>query len=127
MPETISLPHSHKEWPLVKEKLQRLADKSICGPDALASVVQVSPEWGLDKPPMLNVLRKVLGAGDYYTVESFSEDLLPYIAKRALAVEELFPTKDIPVSVESTYIKNFCKGWIYNALDNILRIIMCCR
>ena len=102
MPETISLPHSHKEWPLVKEKLQRLADKSICGPDALASVVQVSPEWGLDKPPMLNVLRKVLGAGDYYTVESFSEDLLPYIAKRALAVEELFPTKDIPVSVEST-------------------------
>ena len=98
LPKTISLPHTHKLWPVVKEKLQTVADKRELGPDALAGVILVSPEWGLDKPPVLSVLKKVLSKGDYYTVESFSEDILPYIAKRALAVEELFADhKGIPV------------------------------
>lgn len=99
--KTISLPHTHKLWPVMKEKLQKLAEKRELGPDALAGVILASPEWGLDKPPMLSVLKKVLGKGDHYTVESFSEDILPYIAKRALAVEELFSDQEgIPVREE---------------------------
>lgn len=94
---TISLPHGHKEWPQIKAKLQKLAEKIENDFDALADTIALSPEWGLDRPPMLNVLKKALHNGQYYTTEQFFQDILPYIASKALSVETVFPEKTLKV------------------------------
>ena len=90
---TYDLPHSHKEWTKVKEKLKNIADKKETGLLALAEAISLSPYWTVDTIPMLNVLKKALGDGKFYNEEQFCNDILPYIASRALAVESLFPSK----------------------------------
>lgn len=100
MESTFHLPHSHKEWPIVKHKLQLLSDKAIDGSlEAMGTVVAVSPYWGIpDKPPLLDSLNKALSqGGGHYTKETFCEEILPYMAGRALEVEDLFPDKTIKV------------------------------
>ena len=104
---TLTLPHGHTQWPIVKEKLQKVVDKTIRGLEALASVVLVSPEWGLEKPPLLNCLHRSLRLGQYYTEEEFGEEILPYIASRALDVERLFPKKSTEVRFIADVKMNF--------------------
>lgn len=94
---TLVLPHGHSQWSIVRGKLQKVADKTLQGLDAIGDVILVSPEWGLDKRPLLNVLNRALGQGSHYNKEEFGEDILPYIAKRALEVETLFPESKIQV------------------------------
>ncbi len=96
---TFNLPHSLTEWPSIKAKLQAVADKvTVGGLEAISDVVLASPYWGLDKPPLLNTLNKALSSGTHFTKEAFFRDVLPYIAGRAVQVEELFPEKTIQVS-----------------------------
>lgn len=100
MESIYNLPHSHKEWPIVKRKLQLLSDKTIDGSlEAIGNVVLVSPYWQgrTDQPLLLNSLNTALTQGGHYTVEGFCGEILPYIATRALEVENLFPEKTIKV------------------------------
>ena len=105
--DTYHLPHSHEKWPAVKEKLQRLAEKSDTGLTALAEAVKVSPHWSVDQHPMLNVLRKALQShSNDYSEKGFCEETLPYIASRALEVETLFPEKTIKVRMHELLISH---------------------
>ena len=103
---TYDLPHSHKEWTKVKEKLKNIADKKETGLLALAEAISLSPYWTVDTIPMLNVLKKALGDGKFYNEEQFCNDILPYIASRALAIESLFPSKTIQVRPQYCYYNN---------------------
>lgn len=95
---SLTLPHGAPIWPTVKEKLQKVSDKTLLGLDGLSAVIMISSEWGLDRPPLLSVLAKVLSRGDHFTTEQFSDDILPYIAGKALQVETLFEDKNIQVN-----------------------------
>ena len=95
---TFHLPHSHEQWPKVRDRLKLLSEKKTVGSlKAMGDVVLASPYWGLDRPPMLNVLNKTLSDGTHYNKEEFFDEILPYISRRAMEVESYFPEKTIQV------------------------------
>lgn len=84
-----SLPNTASEWPGVRGGLQKLAEKKVRGVEELEAFFERNDRYKVIHPPF-NVLRRVLGEADHVTEEFFAETLLPWIAKKALQVEELF-------------------------------------
>ena len=97
--ETVSLPNIGKEWSKVKDDLKKLAKKKVVGLDAFEAIYKANDRW-MNVAVPFNVLRRVLQDGTHVTEEFFCESLLPWIAGKALQVEQLFKeTKHkLPVS-----------------------------
>ena len=102
----VNLPSTYKQWPEIKDDLTNLAEKKLRGVDAFEDVCKKHDRWEPIKPPF-SLLRRVLSDGSHVTEEFFCETLLPWIAGKALQVEELFKdaNQQIPVSCDVVLIK----------------------
>ena len=92
-----NLPSKEKWWEEVEERLKNLASGSEKALDAYAATIQHTPYWNDNDPPKLTVLKKVLDRGDYFTKETFCEDILPFVAMKALQMDSLFKEDKFPV------------------------------
>lgn len=93
-----------KWWGDVQDRLKKLANGIDKGLDAYATTVQHTPYWVAENPPMLTVLKKALDEGDYFTRESFCEEILPFVAKKVLEMDSLFKKDQLPVRSFSTIV-----------------------
>ena len=84
------LPCKYKEWPNIAKDLKNLAEKQVRGIDAFEDICAKHDRWEQVRRPF-SLLQRVLSAdGTHVTKEFFCESLLPWIAGKALKVEELF-------------------------------------
>ncbi len=99
MAKFLSLPNTRPEWSKLREGLQKLAEKQVRGVEELEAFIEGNDRWSVIHPPF-DVLRRVLKDADHVSSEFFAETLLPWVAKKALQVEELFKEQGhkIPVS-----------------------------
>ena len=97
---SIRLPNTYKEWEKIRHGLKKLAEKRERGLDTFEAIYknEIDP-WDSARPPF-GLLRRVLSDGSHMTEEFFCERLLPWLASKALQVEELFKDCDykLPVS-----------------------------
>lgn len=87
--EYVCLPVVYDSWPALTEDLKSLARKEVQGLHALEQVLAKNDRWGGIHLP-LGLLRSVLDGGEVCTREYFSNVQLPWMAKTALAAEQLF-------------------------------------
>ena len=89
----LDLPSKYKEWPKIAEDLKKLAEKKVRGVDAFEDICAKHDRWEQVRRPF-SLLRRVLSDDTHVTKEFFCESLLPWIAGKALKVEELFKDTD---------------------------------
>lgn len=88
--EFVRLPVLYDSWSQLKDNLSMLASEDIRGIVAFEEVLQRNDRWENIQLPM-SLLRGVLKEeGGVCTLEHFSSILMPWIAKTALQVEQLF-------------------------------------
>ena len=103
---SVRLPSLYESWPHLSEDLKSLADKRLQGLDALESVLARHDRWGNIRLP-LTLLKSALEGGFVCTVEHFSSDLLPWMAKTARQVERLF--KESGCTLENLHTGRECE------------------
>lgn len=96
--EFIHLPVLYENWPKIKADLKALADKDIKGISRFEEVLQRNDRWENVKVPC-NLLRNVLEEERFFSTEHFSDTLLPWLAQKALDVEQLFKESDNKLKV----------------------------
>jgi len=103
----VNLPSTYKQWPEIKDDLRNLAEMKLRGVGAFEEVCKKHDRWEQVKTPF-SLLRRILSDGTHVTEEFFCETLLPWIAGKALQVEELFKdaNQQLPVS-----FMNLCLQW----------------
>lgn len=89
----LDLPSTYKEWPKIAKDLKNLAEKKVRGVDAFEGICAEHDRWEQVRTPF-SLLRRVLSDGTHVTEEFFCDSLLPWIAGKALKVEELFKDTD---------------------------------
>ncbi len=89
MERYVSLPNTRPEWSNLRVGLKNLAEKRVRGVEEFEAFIESNDPYQVIHPPF-NVLRRVLKDADHVSEEFFAESLLPWIAKKALQVEELF-------------------------------------
>ena len=89
----LDLPSTYKEWPKIAKDLKNLAEKKVRGVDAFEGICAEHDRWEQVRTPF-SLLRRVLSDGTHITEEFFCDSLLPWIAGKALKVEELFNDTD---------------------------------
>lgn len=96
----ILLPVLYESWPRQKSDLRALASKEAAGLDALKKVLERN-----DSParPELDVLEAVLSDREDFTKEHFCQVQLPWLALKALQVEELFKDSKHKIKVSHTH------------------------
>ena len=97
---SIRLPNTYQEWEKIRDGLKKLAEKRERGLDAFEAIYKGEIDrWERAVPPFA-LLRRVLTDASHMTEEFFCERLLPWLASKALQVEELFKDCDykLPVS-----------------------------
>ena len=104
----VRLPILYDSWPQLKGDLSLLASEDIRGIVAFEEVLQRNDRWAKIQLPM-TLLRGALKAtvedGGVCTLEHFSSILMPWIAKTALQVEQLF--KDCGYKLQVTSQSTF--------------------
>lgn len=103
----VNLPSTYKQWPEIKDDLRNLAKKKLRGVGAFEEVCKKHDRWEQVNPPF-SLLRRILSDGTHVTEEFFCEILLPWIAGKALQVEELF--KDANQQLQVSFM-NLCLQW----------------
>lgn len=94
----VELPNTQERWKNLKVGLTNVAEKKIKGLEAFEKFVCENDLWESTSAPF-SLLRKVLAHDKHFTEEFFCETLLPWIAGKALQVEELFKNGSrLPVS-----------------------------
>ena len=94
----IHLPCTYNEWPKLKTDLCNLAEKKITGLDAFDEILKENDRWeNIHLPHAL--LRRVLKEDKVFTQEYFCETLMPWIAGKAVQVEELFKESEYRLMV----------------------------
>lgn len=96
--EFVYLPATYESWPNLRADLKALASKERKGIGALEEVLERNDRWGGARPPM-SLLRHVLKEGKVVSGEHFCEILLPWLAKKALQVEDLFSNSEYKIKV----------------------------
>lgn len=96
----ISLPVLYDTWPKLRSDLNLLANRSIQGVEGLEEVLQRNDRWDNVEVPMA-LLRKALKQEEVCTLGHFCKVLLPWIAKTALHIEDLFKDAEYKVQVIS--------------------------
>ncbi len=99
MERYVSLPNTRPEWSNLRVGLKNLAEKRVRGVEEFEAFIESNDPYKVIHPPF-NVLRRALKDADHVSEEFFAESLLPWIAKKALQVEELFQdcNHKLPVS-----------------------------
>ena len=85
----VELPNTQEHWLKLRVGLTDLAEKKVKGLEVLEEILAENDHGQAISTP-LSLLRKVLSDGSHFTEEVFCETLLPWIAGKALQVEELF-------------------------------------
>lgn len=85
----MELPSSQERWESLEVGLKELAEKKVKGLEAFERFVCENDHWDSISAPF-SLLRKVLADDKYFTEEFFCETLLPWIAGKAVQVEQLF-------------------------------------
>lgn len=97
--EFILLPVAYENWSSLKDDLDVLASKKTKGLDVLEEILCKYDQWENVHVP-LGLLRDVLKKGDHgFTEEHFCGVLLPWLAQKALEVNDLFKDHKIRVRV----------------------------
>lgn len=109
--EYISLPNAQVSWPKLKQDLEAIVSKKVGGVDALESLLESNDRWSNVQLP-LTLLRNVLKKEK--KEENFAEAQLPWLAEKALQVEELF--KDYKLLVR----------WLQLQLDRLISLSHTC-
>lgn len=86
---SIRLPVLYDTWPQLRDSLSLLASKDIQGFLAFEEVLQRNDRWENVQLP-LALLKDVLQEGVISTLNHFCSVQVPWIAKTALQVEDLF-------------------------------------
>ena len=89
--KSISLPVLYESWPRVRDDLKAIADKTATGLDALKQL--------LEKNDGDNVTLSQLGQVTADSGEHFCDVQLPWLASKALQVEELFKQSEHKIQV----------------------------
>ena len=97
--EFVELPNTQDHWKVLKTGLANLAEKKVKGLEAFEKLLSESDHWESVSTPF-SLLRQVLSRDEHFSEEYFCETLLPWIAGKALQVEELFKDSGykLPVS-----------------------------
>jgi len=83
--EWVPLPDQYENWPRLRRDLHTIADGRGVSLEVLKEVLERNGHrYGLP------LLRKVLKKRDYFTTEHFCCTQLPWLARKALEVEDLF-------------------------------------
>ena len=95
----VPLPNTYKGWSALKDDLESL-EGEVRGVEALEVILKRHDRWGNVELP-LGVVRRVLERGDHFTAYLFNDTTLPWLASKALQVQELFQSFEcrLPVSV----------------------------
>lgn len=94
--EFVCLPVLYDHWPQLRTDLKALASKEISGADALEEVLQRNDRWENIRLP-LTLLKGVLDNGG--TKDHFYDVHLPWMAQKALQVEDLFKESEYKLKV----------------------------
>ena len=92
----IALPSTYDTWPEIRGHLTALSSRAKRGPEAFHCVLERGGE-----SVALDLLDKVLGKAEYITGERFYDELLPWIAEKALEVDSLFKESNDKIVVSS--------------------------
>ena len=99
---TFSLPNTFKTWPRVSDSLRKIQEGQI---RELQEFEKIYPQLEFSREseadPKFGTLRHVLNDAKHITEPHFLGTLLPWIAGKALQVEELFRAEEhkLPVSI----------------------------
>ena len=96
--EFVRLPVLYDHWPQLRTDLKALASKEISGADALEEVLQRNDRWENIHLP-LTLLKGVLDDGKIFTEDHFYGVHLPWMAQKALQVEDLFQESEYKLKV----------------------------
>lgn len=101
--EFVELPNIQDHWKVLKPGLKNLAEKRVKGLEAFEKILSENDHWESISTPF-SLLRQVLSSDGHFTEEYFCETLLPWIAGKALQVDELFKDSGhkLPVSITRT-------------------------
>ena len=96
----ILLPVLYKSWPELKLDFSSLADKTLKGIDGFEEVVKKNDRWENINTPF-NLLRRVLEEEEFFSTDHFCDTLLPWLARKALDVEDLFKDSEYKITVSA--------------------------
>lgn len=97
---TISLPNTYSSWAKVSENLRKIQEgrvREVHQFEELYPLLEFSRESDAD--PKFATLRHVLNDAEHITERHFLDTLLPWIARKALEVDELFRSRGHQISV----------------------------
>ncbi len=96
----IYLPNTYPSWKDLRKDLESLQRKEVVGIPALEDILKKNDRWENIHPPF-NLLNNVLKKDAHFTTEYFCETLLPWLAGKALQVQELFADQDFKIPVRA--------------------------
>jgi len=94
----ISLPNTYPPWKGLQEDLESLQKNEVQGMPALETILKKHDRWENIHTPF-KLLRDVLKKDNHFTDEYFSDILLPWLAKKALQVQELYADQGFRIQV----------------------------
>ena len=94
----IALPSTYDAWPEIRGHLAALSSRTKRGPEGFQCVLERGGEG-----VALDLLDKVLDKAEYITGERFYDELLPWIAEKALEVDLLFKESNDKILVSSIH------------------------
>lgn len=100
---TVSLPNTFKRWPEVSENLKKIREGKIQELEEFEKVyTELEHYRESEATPTFSCLRHVLKDGKHFTEHHFLSTLLPWLADKALQVEELFKNEEhrLPVRLQ---------------------------
>ena len=94
----ISLPNTYPSWKDLQQDLESLEKKEIKGLEGLEVILKRHDRWENIHPPF-KLLNDVLQKDRHFTTQYFNDILLPWLAKKALQVQELFEAQNFKILV----------------------------
>lgn len=92
----ICLPSLYDTWPRLKGDLHAIATKEAKGLEALEEVLERN-----GYPGGVSLLRNVLKKEDHFTTDHFCAVQLPWLAQKALQIEDLFKCSEFKLQVRT--------------------------
>lgn len=100
---TVGLPSTFKKWPEVSNSLQKIREGKVRELEEFEKVyTELEYQRESEATPTFSCLRHVLKDGKHVTEHHFFSTLLPWLADKALQVEELFKAEGhhLPVRLQ---------------------------
>lgn len=94
----VPLPNTYSAWSALRDDLEGLVKRETRGVEALENILKRHDRWENAELP-LGLVQEVLKSDEHFTAQYFSDVLLPWLAKQALQVQELFNALDYKLPV----------------------------